>query len=127
VVEVLNRVTAIRGWPGTIKVDNGSEFIGKTMDRWAYENGVELDFSRPGKPTDNAQVESFNGRFREECLNAHWFLSLEDAKSKIEAWRRYYNEVRPHSALGWLTPADFARQQEGNRGSVGSKEPEFSS
>jgi len=80
------------------------------MDHWAYEHGVELDFSRPGKPTDNAKVESFNGRFREECLNAHWFLSLEDAKRKIEAWRQYYNEARPHSALGWATPAEFARQ-----------------
>lgn len=110
VVRVLERITADRGWPGTIKVDNGSEFISKAMDRWAYEHGVELDFSRPGKPTDNAKIESFNGRFREECLNAHWFLSLEDAKSKIETWRRDYNEYRPHSTLQWLTPAEFARQ-----------------
>lgn len=110
VVSVLDRITAARGWPGTIKVDNGSEFISKAMDRWAYEQGVELDFSRPGRPTDNAQVESFNGRFREECLNAHWFLSLADAKDKIEAWRKYYNEARPHSALQWRTPAEAARQ-----------------
>ena len=110
VVAVLNQVTAVLGCPKTIKVDNGSEFISKTMDRWAYENGVELDFSRPGTPTDNAQIESFNGRFREECLNAHWFLSLDDAQEKIEAWRRYYNEARPHSSLGWVTPAEFARQ-----------------
>jgi putative transposase len=68
-----------------------------------------LDFSRPSRPTDNAQAESFNGRFREECLNAHWFLSLQDAKQKIEAWRRYYNEERPHSARAWMTPAEFAR------------------
>ncbi len=81
------------------------------MDKWACENGVEIDFSRPGKPTDNAQCESFNGRFREECLNEHWFLSLEDAKEKIGVWRVYYNEVRPHSALGWMTPAEYARQQ----------------
>ena len=80
----------------------------KALDRWAYENGVTLDFSRPGKPTDNAFVESFNGRLRDECLNAHWFLSLADAKSKIEAWRRQYNESRPHTALGWLTPQEFA-------------------
>jgi putative transposase len=89
----------------------GSEFISKVMDKWAYERGVELNFSRPGKPTDNAKVESFNGRFRQECLNLHWFLSLEDAKAKIEAWRKDYNEVRPHSALQWMTPAAFARQK----------------
>ena len=71
--------------------------------------GVELDFSRPGKPTDNARVESFNGRLRQECLNAHWFLSLDDAQAKIAAWRTYYNESRPHSALDWVTPAEFAR------------------
>lgn len=110
VVNTLNRITAQRGLPATIKVDNGSEFISKVMDKWAYERGVELDFSRPGTPTDNAKVESFNGRFRQECLNAHWFLSLDDAKSKIEGWRRYYNETRPHSALKWATPAEFARQ-----------------
>ena len=80
------------------------------MDRWAYERGIELDFSRPGKPTDNAKIESFNGRFRQECLNQHWFLSLDDAKVKIEAWRQYYNETRPHSALQWESPARFARQ-----------------
>jgi putative transposase len=96
--------------PATIKVDNGSEFISKVMDKWAYERGVELDFSRPGTPTDNAKVESFNGRFRQECLNAHWFLSLDDARRKIEDWRQYYNETRPHSALQWATPAEFARQ-----------------
>jgi putative transposase len=110
VAAVLRRIVALRGKPKTIKVDNGSEFISRVMDHWAYEHGVELDFSRPGKPTDNAKVESFNGRFREECLNAHWFLSLEDAKRKIEAWRQYYNEARPHSALGWATPAEFAGQ-----------------
>ena len=79
------------------------------MDKWAYEYGVELGFSQPGKPTDNAKVGSFNGCFREECLNAHWFLSLEDAKGKIEVWRRYYNEQRLHSAQGW-TPAKFAER-----------------
>ena len=110
VVNILLRITAQRGRPQTIKVDNGSEFISKAMDRWAYEHRVELDFSRPGKPTDNAKIESFNGRFRAECLNAHWFLSLADAQRKIEAWRQYYNETRPHSALGWATPAEFARQ-----------------
>ena len=86
----------------------GPEFVSKALDRWAYENGVTLDFSRPGKPTDNAFVESFDGRLRDECLNAHWFLSLADARSKIEAWRRQYDESRPHTALGWLTPQEFA-------------------
>jgi putative transposase len=110
VVNTLNRIAATRGLPSTIKADNGSEFISRVMDKWAYERGIELDFSRPGKPTDNAKVESFNGRLRQECLNEHWFLSLEDAKVKIEAWRRYYNETRPHSALQWATPAEFARK-----------------
>ncbi|AZR21599.1 hypothetical protein XvhCFBP2543_14060 [Xanthomonas vasicola] len=90
--------------------DNGSEFAGKVMDRWVYENGVELDFSPRGTPTDNAVVESFNGRLRHECLNAHWFLSLADARNKIEAWRKFYNEQRPHRALAWKTPAEFARE-----------------
>ena len=79
------------------------------MDKWAYEHSVILDFSRPGKPTDNAFIESFNGSFRDECLNAHWFLSLKDAKEKIESWRCDYNEFRPHSSLDNLTPVEFAR------------------
>ncbi|WP_407672446.1 IS3 family transposase [Noviherbaspirillum pedocola] len=110
VVATLRRIGATRGLPATIKVDNGSEFVSKAMDKWAYENHVELDFSRPGRPTDNAKVESFNGRFRQECLNAHWFMSLDDARQKIEQWRQHYNETRPHSALRWATPAEFARQ-----------------
>jgi len=110
VVDNLNRICGERGLPKTIKTDNGSEFISKVMDKWAYERGVELDFSRPGKPTDNARVESFNGRLRQECLNANWFLSLDDAKAKIDAWRTYYNESRPHSALDWATPTEFARR-----------------
>ena len=126
VVRTLERITVDRGWPGTIKADNGSEFISKAMDRWAYENGVEIDFSRPGKPTDNAKVESFNGRLREECLNAHWFLSLDDAKRKIEAWRRYYNEVRPHTALDWATPAEFARRSGLQPATAEATESEFS-
>lgn len=80
----------------------------QTFYRWAYENGVTLDFSRPGKPTDNAFAESFNGRLRDECLNTHWSLSLENARAKIEAWRRDYNESRPHTSLGWLTPVEYA-------------------
>jgi putative transposase len=104
----MDRIASIRGTPRAIRVDNGPEFISKALDRWAYENGVTLDFSRPGKPTDNAFVEPFNGRFRDECLNTHWFLSLADARSKIDAWRRDYNECRPHTSLGWLTPVEFA-------------------
>ncbi len=105
---MVDRIARDRGAPQTIKTDNGSEFISKAMDRWAYEHKVEIDFSRPGTPTDNAMVESFNGRLRQECLNEHWFMSLDDAKSKIAAWRRHYNETRPHSALDWRTPREFA-------------------
>jgi putative transposase len=108
VAAVLSGIAGERGKPETIKSDNGSEFISKVMDKWAYERGVELDFSRPGKPTDNAMVESFNGRLRQECLNEHWFMSLTDAQDKIEAWRKGYNEARPHSALNWQTPNEFA-------------------
>jgi putative transposase len=122
VVRVLDAIVRGRGKPQTIKSDNGSEFISKAMDRWAYERGVELDFSRPGKPTDNAMVESFNGRLRQECLNEHWFMSLEDARDKIEAWRRHYNESRPHSALDWRTPEEFVREM---RAKPGLSQPEI--
>jgi putative transposase len=107
VVEILEGVTKAKGFPKRIKVDNGPEFISKDLDRWAYWNKVELDFSRPGKPGDNAFIEAFNSRFRQECLNEHWFLSMEDAQEKIEAWRTQYNCQRPHSALGYHTPAEF--------------------
>ncbi|PJI51834.1 IS3 family transposase, partial [Methylobacterium radiotolerans] len=86
------------------QVDNGSEFASKALDLWAYEQRVTLDFSRPGRPQDNAHIESFNGSFRDECLNAHWFLSMEDAAEKIENWRADYTVLRPHSALGNLAP-----------------------
>ena len=109
VVEVLDRVANIRGLPKTIRVDNGTEFTSKVLDQWAYANGVELDFTRPGKPTDNAFIESFNGRVRQECLNENWFLSLVDAREKVEAWRQEYNNERPHGALGQMAPAQFAR------------------
>ncbi len=108
IVEVLEEVTKRRGRPKTIRVDNGPEFVSKSLDLWAYWNDVELDFSRPGKPTDNAYIESFNGKFRTECLNQHWFLSMEDAQEKIQAWMREYNEPRPHSSLGGQTPREFA-------------------
>ena len=115
VVKVLEAVTAERGKPRTIRVDNGPEFISKSLDWWAYFNGVKLDFSRPGKPTDNAFIESFNGKFRQECLNQHWFLSLEDAQEVIDAWREDYNWHRPHSALGDRSPIEFANFSAGAR------------
>lgn len=108
VAEILALVALERGRPEKIRVDNGTEFTSKKLDQWAYLNGVELDFSRPGKPTDNALIEAFNGRFREECLNQSWFLSLEDAREKIESWRQEYNSTRPHGALGNLAPEVFA-------------------
>jgi len=88
--------------------DNGFEFASQAMDLWAYRNGVRIDFSRPGKPTDNAFVESFSGTLRAECLDAHWFTTMAEAKHLIEAWRREYNESRPHRALGEQTPNEFA-------------------
>ena len=103
VVEVLERVGREMGLPATIRVDQGTEFVSRDLDLWAYQRGVTLDFSRPGKPTDNAFIEAFNGRFRVECLNAHWFLSLADAREKLEDWRKYYNEERPHGAIGQKT------------------------
>jgi len=105
VVATLDHVCRQIGYPKTIRVDNGSEFISRDTDLWAYRRGVILDFSRPGKPTDNAFIEAFNSKLRSECLNAHWFLSLQDACEKLEHWRRYYNEERPHSAIGNKVPA----------------------
>jgi putative transposase len=109
VTRTMDRLKAIRGVPKSIKVDNGPEFISRELDKWAYENGMTLDYSRPGKPIDNAFIESFNGSFRDECLNTNWFLSLEDAREKIEAWRRDYNEWRPHSSLDNLTPVQYCQ------------------
>ena len=108
VAAIVDRLIMERGVPDRIQCDNGSEFISRTLDKWAYENGVTMDFSRPGKPMDNAMIESFNGSFRDECLNVNWFLSMEDAREKIEKWRRDYNEFRPHSSLEDLTPRQFA-------------------
>jgi len=110
VVRVLERLREEHGVPERIMMDNGPEFTGKAMDAWAYSQKVELDFIRPGKPMENGYVESFNGKFRDECLNSHWFMSMEDARQIIEEWRYDYNEARPHSSLGQLTPSDFARQ-----------------
>lgn len=104
VVNTLQKVCAKVGYPKTIRVDQGSEFVSRDLDLWAYTNGVTLDFSRPGKPTDNAFIEAFNGRFRAECLNTHWFLTLADAQKKMEDWSKYYNEERPHGAIGNKAP-----------------------
>lgn len=105
VVASLERACHAIGYPKTIRVDQGTEFVSRDLDLWAYQKDVELDFSRPGKPTDNAYIESFNGKFRAECLNAHWFLTLDDARAKMEEWRKDYNNVRPHSAIGNKPPA----------------------
>ena len=105
---VLDRIATLRGLPERIRVDNGTEFTSKRLDQWAYLRDVKLNFSRRGKPTDNGLIEAFNGRLRAECLNTNWFLSLADAREKVETWRRHYNEERPHSALGNLAPKEFA-------------------
>jgi len=107
VCRVLERLGETTGLPQTIVVDNGPEFSGQDLDAWCFKRGIKLEFIRPGKPTENAYIESFNGKFRDECLNENWFVSLKDAQEKIEAWRRDYNRNRPHSSLGNLTPEEF--------------------
>ena len=109
VARVQDRLGAERGLPELIVVDNGPEFAGRAMDTWAYEHGVRLHFIDPGKPVQNAYSESFNERFRDECLNEHWLTSLPAARHIVETWRDDYNAVRPHSALGNRTPREFAR------------------
>lgn len=104
VVQILDKVCSKVGYPTTIGVDQGTEFVSRDLDMWAYTRGIVLDFSRPGKPTDNAFIEAFNGRFRVECLNQHWFMNLEDARKKMAAWRRYDNEEHPHGAIGQKAP-----------------------
>ena len=108
VIEELDHIARARGKPHSIRVDNGPEFAGRLLDQWAYLNKVELVFSRPGKPTDNAYIEAFNSRLRQECLNASWFLSMADARRRINDWKEDFNETRPHSALGNLTPSAYA-------------------
>jgi transposase InsO family protein len=110
VTRVLDRLGVIRGLPKTIRTDNGKEFCSKAMVAWAHERGVQLRLIEPGKPNQNAYIESFNGRLRDECLNEHWFPSLLHARTEIERWRREYNEERPKRALGGLTPAAYAKQ-----------------
>lgn len=108
VARVLERLAQTRGLPNIITVDNGPEFAGKALDAWAYQRGIKLHFIRPGKPVENAYIESFNGRFRDECLNENLFRTLDEARHIIEAWRCDYNRHRPHSSLGNLTPEEFA-------------------
>ena len=108
VVVVLDRLKASYGLPETISVDNGPEFAGRALDEWAHRHGVKLQFIRPGKPVENAYIESFKGRLRDECLNVHWFLSVADARRQIEAWRVDYNVARPHRGLAGCTPSEFA-------------------
>jgi putative transposase len=113
VVRVLERLVELYGRPEVIRIDNGSEFTSHVVDAWAYQRGIKLDFITPGKPTENGHIESFNGKFRDECLNESWFTSLDDARRKIEAYRVDYNEVRPHSSLDNQTPNEFARSVTG--------------
>jgi putative transposase len=108
VARALDQAAERRGFPRVIVVDNGPEFTSRALDEWAYRRKVQLHFIDPGKPVQNCFIESFNGKFREECLNEHWFTSLEDARRIIEAWRVDYNRARPHSSLGNLTPEEFA-------------------
>lgn len=108
VTRVLDQAARFRGYPKAIRTDQGPEFTGKALDQWACQHGVQLKLIQAGKPTQNAFIESFNGRFRDECLNGHWFTSLAEASILIAAWRRDYNQHRPHSALGYQTPAKFA-------------------
>ncbi len=111
VVQVLERLADTSGLPALITVDNGPEFAGSALEAWAYRRGVQLHFIEPGHPTQNAYVERFNGKVRDECLNEHWFTTLEEARHLIEVWRQDYNTVRPHSSLGDRTPAEFAQAE----------------
>jgi putative transposase len=123
VTDVLDEVIAGRGEPRTIQLDNGTEFTSNHFDAWAYLRGITLDFIQPGKPVENAYIESFNGRLRDECLNSHWFQSLDDARRAIQDWRRDYNHVRPHSALGDFPPSEFAEKLLGLSPEASWKEP----
>jgi transposase InsO family protein len=118
VTRVFDRLADERGLPRILRTDNGREFCGRAMLTWAHDRGVTLRLIEPGKPNQNAYIESFNGRFRDECLNEHWFTSLAHAQAIIEAWRHEYNEERPKKGLGGLTPALYARQLVAKRGTV---------
>ena len=121
VVAALDRVITFTGTPVSITVDHGTEFTSKALEEWAYQRGVKLDFTHPGKPTENGHIESFYGRLRDECLNVNQFVSLDDAREQIERWRVDYNALRPHSSLGNLTPSEFATRSQDNRTSTAVK------
>lgn len=108
VTRILDNAARIRGFPEAIRTDQGPEFTSHVMDQWAYDNGVKLKLIQPGKPTQNAYIESFNGKFRDECLNEHWFQSIDHAKAIIRDWKMDYNEHRPHSMLDYQTPNEAA-------------------
>ena len=111
VTAFIDQVSLFYGYPARIRVDNGPEFTGAEFHNWAEKKKITIEHTRPGKPSDNAFIESFNGKFRDECLNEHWFLNLKEAQEKIEVWRRFYNEERPHSSLGNMTPNAFVKEQ----------------
>lgn len=115
VCRVLDEIVVREGSPDMIIVDNGPEFTGRALDEWAYRKGIKIHFIRPGKPVENAYIESFNGRLREECLNSHWFTSLDHARSLVSDWKSDYNENRPHSSLGYLSPNEFIRKEASNQ------------
>jgi putative transposase len=121
VVRVLNQLKRQRGLPQQIRSDNGPEFTSRMLDQWIYEQGVRWHYIQPGRPMENGYVESFNGRLRDECLNENWFCSLAEARATIEAWRQDYNQCRPHSALGYRTPEEFAKASAGGYGKDGGK------
>lgn len=121
VVDALDRVAATMPLPRSITVDHGTECMSRALEDWAWRRGVPLDVTRPGKPTDNSHIESFNGRLRDECLNVQQFLSLDDARHQNEAWRSDYNAVRPHSSVGHLTPIAFVTQRQDERTAATSR------
>jgi putative transposase len=110
IIRVLDQLITIRGRPERLRVDHGPEFTSAVFAAWCLSHGIELEFIQPGKPSQNAYVERFNGSLRDECLNVHWFTSLADAKEKLEAWRIDYNESRPHKALNHRTPREYAAE-----------------
>ena len=112
VTEFIDRMSMVYGYPKRIRVDNGPEFSSQVFHQWALTRGILIEHIRPGKPQDNAYIESFNGKFRDECLNEHWFLTLQVAQQKIETWRKQYNRQRPHSSLSGLTPYEFIKEQQ---------------
>jgi len=121
VARVLEELKIERGLPGQIRSDNGPEFTSRALDQWAYEHGIRWHYIQPGRPMENGYVESFNGRLRDECLNENWFGDLAEARETIEAWRQDYNQSRPHSALGYRTPEEFAKMAAGDCGKDGGR------